>query len=104
MHRHCLGSVVLAEELGIHVAKLTALELRFDSLNKKQEKLMADIAKLAADFQAFKTDFTAFVAQVQVDLATITAPGTLTPEQQAAVDSIDQGVQDLDATLKASKS
>lgn len=62
---------------------------------------MATLDTLLADFNQFKTDMTTALARAQADLDKLSQVGTLTPEQQAIVDQVDQGLTTADSTLQA---
>lgn len=67
---------------------------------------MADIKKLTDDFTQYKSDVTDAFARGKADMDALKAelaklaPGTLTPEQQAAIDALDASITDGDATAK----
>jgi hypothetical protein len=100
---HTFDSSRILRSLARFHAKLDALQSRQQTINRRVVTLMASIDQLKTDFVNFQADFAAFVTAVQADLAKITAPGTLTQEQQDAVDSIDTAVSGMDATIKGIK-
>ena len=89
-------SEVVAQLIAIPLERIAAA---LERIAETGERMSTTFAQLQTDFTNFQTDFAAFVTNVQAALQTIANSG-VTAAQQAELNTIDQGLQAMDTTIK----